>query len=202
MFGILTRLIGRSRGFEVTARLNARLQPLDRGDVFEDPLDELLQANGLGKVTGGGTMLSETGEMEFCDVEITVPAMDEPTLQGVIANLEKLGAPCGSKLMMANGAMMASGDRDLPFGKTEGLAVYLNGTDLDDSVYVTCDVNFVVSELGRLTNGISRYQSYWQGTTETALYLYGENAEGLRKLILPFLEEYPLCEKARTVQIA
>ena len=39
----------------VLARLNARAQPMDRGEVFEDPLDGVLQAAGIGNVTGGGT---------------------------------------------------------------------------------------------------------------------------------------------------
>ena len=30
----------------VIARLNVRAQPLDRGEAFEDPLDEILQAGG------------------------------------------------------------------------------------------------------------------------------------------------------------
>ena len=38
----------------VTARLNAKVQPLDRGDIFEDPLDEILKERKLGEVCGGG----------------------------------------------------------------------------------------------------------------------------------------------------
>ena len=33
-------------GEMVIARLNVRAQPLDRGEVFEGPLDEILQATG------------------------------------------------------------------------------------------------------------------------------------------------------------
>ena len=48
----------------VIARLNDRAQPMDRGDRYEDPLDAFLKANGLGEVSGGGTQLLETGEIE------------------------------------------------------------------------------------------------------------------------------------------
>lgn len=46
-----------AEGDVVIARLNVRAQPLDRGEVFEDPLEEILKASGAGTVTGGGTML-------------------------------------------------------------------------------------------------------------------------------------------------
>ena len=37
---------------------------MDRGERYEDPLDAFLKANGLGEVSGGGTQLLETGEIE------------------------------------------------------------------------------------------------------------------------------------------
>ncbi len=42
-----------------TAQLNLRMQPLDRGELFEDPLMEELESQELGEVTGGGTMMQE-----------------------------------------------------------------------------------------------------------------------------------------------
>jgi hypothetical protein len=74
----------------VIARLNVRAQPLDRGEVFEDPLDQILQAAGTGQVTGGGTMLGTDGEIEFCDLEITVPDATDATLDAIREALEGL----------------------------------------------------------------------------------------------------------------
>jgi hypothetical protein len=54
----------------VVARLNDRAQPLDRGELYEDPLDHVLKQAGLGAVTGGGTLLGADGEIELCEVEI------------------------------------------------------------------------------------------------------------------------------------
>ena len=54
------------------------MQPIDRGDYYEDPLTDTLQAKGLGEVTGGGTQLSEEPcGIEFCDLEISVHAADD-----------------------------------------------------------------------------------------------------------------------------
>jgi len=183
-------------GDMVIARLNVRAQPLDRGEVFEDPLGGILQAAGTGEVTGGGTMLGTDGEIEFCDLEITVPEATDAALGAIRNALEGLGAPKGSRLIWNEGA------NELEFGACEGLAVYLNGTDLPDAVYEQSDVNVVYEEFGRLVGGEGRVVSHWQGPRETALYLYGRSAETMLARIRPFLDTYPLCAKARIVKIA
>ena len=183
-------------GDMVIARLNARAQPLDRGEVFEDPLNDILEAAGTGQVTGGGTMLGEEGEIEFCDLEIMVPEATDAVLGAIREALEGLGAPKGSKLIWNDGAS------ELEFGTFEGLAVYLNGTDLPDSVYEQSDVNFVYEEFGRLLGDARRVVSHWDGPRESALYLYGRSAETMLARIRPLLDTYPLCQKARIVTIA
>jgi hypothetical protein len=180
----------------VIARLNDRAMPLDRGDIYEDPLDDILQEKGIGEVSGGGTQLKPNGEIEYCDVEIDLVNVSAVTVSELTITLEKLGAPKGSKLLI-NG-----GNEEIPFGKLEGLAVYLNGTDLPKSTYKECDVNYVYSEFNRLLEGIGGVHSYWQGPTETALYLYGNSVEQMKSVLRDFLDTYPLCEKARLIQIA
>jgi hypothetical protein len=179
----------------VTATLNARLRPLDRGELYEDPLDEALRSAGLGEVTGGGTQLAANGEIGSCDLEIELAEISERTLETVRELLERLGAPNGSRLVVGEG------EPEIPFGASQGLGLYVNGTDLADEVYATSDVNHVFDELNRLLDGIGSVHSYWEGPTETALYAYGTSFEAMRDAIGELLE-YPLCEKARVVQVA
>lgn len=180
----------------IVAALNARLQPLDRGDLFEDPLDYVLRQSGKGEVTGGGTQLGEGGEIAYCEIEMVVHDADNDTVNLLVAALEKMSAPKGSKLQFEDGRP------DLPFGKNEGLAVYLNGTDLPPSTYEECDVNVVYEEFEKRLEGIGHVQSYWEGPTETALYMYGSSFEEMRSAISDFLGSYPLCDLARVVQVA
>jgi hypothetical protein len=140
----------------IIARLNDRAQPLDRGDLYEDPLDKLLRDAGMGEVTGGGTQLGEYGEISYCDVEIELNDADDEALKRIAIVLEKLGAPKGSKLL-------SEGREDIPFGTLEGLAVYMSGTDLPESTYRDCDINYVYQELGRLLEGIGSVHSYGRG---------------------------------------
>jgi len=180
----------------ITVQLNARLMPMDRGSLFEDPLDAELRAAGMGDTDGGGTQLTHSGEVDFCDVEIYVKDLSDETLATIVEILERLGAPKGSKLR-------SSGiSSDVQFGRFEGLAVYLNGTNLPADVYKNCDSNFVYSEFNRLMGRAGKVFSHWQGPTETALYLYGPSFAEMQAAISDFLSTYPLCQRCRVVQIA
>jgi len=178
------------------AQLNARLQPLHRGELFEDPLQAMLLSQGIGEVSGGGTLQARDGEIEYCDIEISVPSASDAVAADIIQALEKFGAPKGSKLHFEGT------DRKVDFGRLEGMAVYLNGTALPAKVYRECDSNFVYAEFGRLLGDLGRVLSYWQGPTETALYMYGASFEEMKAGITGFTATYPLCQRCRIVQVA
>jgi hypothetical protein len=180
----------------IIARLNDRTLPMDRGELYEDPLDEVLKKHQLGEVTGGGTQLGENREVVFVDVEIQLRGSVDKALSVITSTLEELGAPKGSMLIIDDKSPQ------LPFGKNEGLAVYLNGTDLPKEVYQESDVNFVFAEFNRLLGTDGRIHSYWEGPEETALYVYGRSFARMEACLAGFLASYPLCRKARVVQIA
>ncbi|WP_282607188.1 hypothetical protein [Pelagibius sp. Alg239-R121] len=179
----------------IVAELNARLRPLDRGEIYEDPLEEFLAARGIGGVTGGGTLQAANGEVQRSDIDINLPDVTEQILGEISRYLESLGAPKGSFLILDDGTKT-------PFGVNEGLAVYLNGTDLPASVYEQSDVNVVWTEFEKLLAGHGGIQSYWEGPKETALYLYGPSYDTMVSRIRPFMDVYPLCQKARLEKIA
>jgi hypothetical protein len=52
----------------IIARLYEHLEPMDRGERYEDPLQTVLEAAGLGRVTGGGSQLNESGGSEFAAI--------------------------------------------------------------------------------------------------------------------------------------
>ena len=56
-------------GTPVIVRPNDRIMPIDRDERYEAPLQELLTKNEWGEVSGGGSQLSETGKIEFGDIE-------------------------------------------------------------------------------------------------------------------------------------
>ncbi len=158
------------------AKFNAKILPLDRGDRYEDPLAEALSGNGYAEITGGGTGQLPNGEIDFCGIDIDLHNVEQGA-PFICEFLSNRGAPRGSVLEYeVNGEKV-----ELPFGFLEGLAIYLNGTDLPDEVYEKCDVNELYDEINRLLGDRGDIQGHWQGPTETALYLYGYSADEMTK---------------------
>jgi hypothetical protein len=181
----------------VTAKLNHKIGPIDRGERYEDPLEKALTEHGYGETDGGGTMLSKEREIEFIDVHMFLSA-PEASIPFVIQFLESQGAPKGSKLTIYDNDKVT---KEIPFGVREGFAIYLDGVNLPDEVYKECDSNFVISEINKRLKGHGQFESHWQGPTETALYIYGDSIAVMKPLINDFLSSYPLCKGARVVDI-
>lgn len=180
----------------VSIHLNARLRPLDRGDRYEDPLQEVLDEHNLGAIDGGGTMLGVSHEPTSCDIELRFEADADRDngLRVVIEALESYGAPVGSYVHPD------SGER-IHFGVTHGLGLYLNGTDLPDEVYATEDINELVAQIEAALGEEGAMQSYWEGPTETALYLYGPSTDRMRELLAGVLAAHPLADRHRLVAL-
>jgi hypothetical protein len=186
---------------DIYVTLNARLQPLDRGERFEDPLVELL-ADKLRDVdvSGGGTLLNEKREPSTCDIDLSVKGNPDEALRVIVAALERLGAPKGSVARV--GGADRDKEREVKFGVTEGIAIYLNGADLPDEAYQTNDVNELVARLDASLGDAGQMYSHWQGPTETALYYYGPSAARMRELVAAVLGTHPLGQLSRVEQIA
>lgn len=182
----------------IVATLHDKIMPLDRGEVYSDPLDKILQEKGIGEVTGGGTMQHKTGEIDFCDIEIQLNSenIDKEDINLIINKLEELGAPKGSKLTIEKT------DEVIEFGKLEGLGLYLDGINLSDEVYKTSDSEALANEIIRLAEIKSPVIRYWQGNTETGLYFYAEKFENINLAISDFVKSHPECENSRIEQVA
>jgi hypothetical protein len=190
---------------DVFITLNARLMPLDRGERFGDPLVEIL-AGKFREVeeTGGGTLLSAQREPQSSDVDLAVKGNAAEVLSAVLVALERLGAPKGSAVRVTGGAgplRWLSRDRIAKVGVTEGIGIYLNGTDLPDEVYQTSDVNELIAQLNRALGDAGQRYSAWEGPTETALYYYGPSAARMRELVTSVLASHPLAQRCRVVQL-
>lgn len=197
MFGFFKKKPYEPAGEFVVARLNARVQPIDRDEYYADPLDELLRRLELGEVTGGGTkMADEPAGIEFCDIEIRVSEANQENVRRIVEQIESIGVPKGSRLIIERDGT------ELPLGTQEGLGLFLNGSDLPEQVYAESDVNHVIAECDRMLASGGSFRGYWEGSRETALYFYGDSFTEMKAAIEPFVSSYALCQKARFEQIA
>lgn len=177
----------------LTLKLNAKFQPIHRFEL-EDALEEILKEKGMGEITGGGTAQRPDGEVTYCDIEIALSGDDSEQVEWLVRLLNRIGIPKGSLLQGV--------DPEIEVGTFEGLAYYSNGVDLPPEVYQSCDINYVIEQMEKAMEGIGRMYSYWEGKTHTALYFYGTSFAEMKDRIMPFIEQYPLCQKCRIEQIA
>ena len=176
-------------------RINARLMPFDRGDAYEDPLDEALAGRCLGRVVGSGTVISERREPQASDIEIELADAAPESEQALIDELGKRPLPKGSILYRPD-------ETGVALGTLEGIALYFNNTDLPEEVYRSYNINHVVAEIDRRIEGIGRRLSHWESREETAVYLYGSSFDSMSASLEPLIESHPLCQKCRIEQIA
>lgn len=198
MFGHLPRWLRREPSYEhaVTARLNARVQPIDRGRFFEDPLDSALEEQGLGRVVGGGSQMADAPYgIAYVEIELRVRDLNDETLCFITNTLERAGAPKDSRLI-------APGRREMAFGLLEGMGLFLNGTDLPDEIYASSDVNEIIDDLDRLAGDAGSFRGYWQGPRETGLYFYGASFKAMRDRVQGYLDSEPAVARTRVEQLA
>jgi hypothetical protein len=176
----------------VLARLYEHIEPMDRGERYEDPLQARLEEMGIGRVTGGGSQLDELGGITYADVEMEL-ANVEDALRIVVEALEAAGAPQGSQLIHGSDSRVLR-----EFGKLQCLAVFLDGTSLPDEVYADLDFEAVVAAIGGAA-GDNSYRGFWQGPQETGLFLFGADAEAMFARVEPVLRQLPIGQNARVV---
>ena len=174
----------------IIARLYEHIEPLDRGDRYEDPLQAALEQTGIGRVTGGGSQLDELGGIAYADVEMELANVDE-ALRIVAEALEAAGAPQGSELISHNRVVRE-------FGRLQCLAIYLDGTSLPDEVYAELDFEAVVAALSAAA-GDDSYRGFWQGPEETGMFFFGPDAEAMFVTVEPVLKRLPIGQNARVV---
>ena len=176
----------------VLARFYEHVEPIDRGNRYEDPLHAVLEQANLGRVTGGGSQLNESGSIEYADVEIELANLDG-ALQVVAQALEEAGAPQGSELIQASDEKVLR-----QFGKHQCLAILLDGTSLPDEVYADLDFDAVIGELGAAA-GDDSFHGFAQGNEETSLFFFSPDAERMFERVEPILRRLPIGQNARVI---
>ena len=58
-------------------RIPGDIGPLQRGDLYEEPLQEALTSAGVGEVTGGGSQLGEGNSVEYCGIDMVATIATE-----------------------------------------------------------------------------------------------------------------------------
>lgn len=174
-------------------RLNAKLHKIDLERLYEKPIDAALRRAKMGTFEYSSIKMMENREVDFCSVQIT-SFVESISAETILKIVQDIAMPKGSRLY-------GEGE-DVPCGTMEGYAIYIDSTNLPDEVYKTCKVNTVASSLAERMKGCGTFYSYWEGPAYTALYFYGTSFEKMKQAAQPFVDQYPLCQQCKILQIA
>lgn len=174
-------------------RINDKCGPIDRGDIYEDPLDEALQKALLGEVIGAGSQLNENFKVEYCELEVSVTADLEKTKQFIIHTLSEIGIPKGSKII--------DGPNEIEFGNKEVMAVSFSNL-LEEAVYEKNDINDVLDKFHQLLGDHGEMANHRSTHDETIVYFQGNSFEKMKALISPYWSTNALCVDGKIFQEA
>jgi len=179
----------------VYAKMWEAIQPLARGERYEDPLDAALKPSALGEVSGGGSSIDKDRGIQYVGADIDLASLDSVHL--VKRLLEDAGAPKGSELRFEHDGE----PKVIPFGVTERLTIWLDGVTLPDDVYERFSTDDLADQIraAMAFDITADIRGSWQGPRETALYIHGADAEKLYQAIEPVLMASPACQNARVV---
>ncbi|WP_105199535.1 hypothetical protein [Pseudoalteromonas sp. T1lg10] len=183
-----------SKDVYITVRINDKCQPIDRGDTYEDPLDEVLQRLQLGEVTGAGTQLNAENQIEYCELDVLVSGDIDQAQRAIIDTLEGIGLPKGSKLFI---------DRDeFAIGNHEVLALHFDNLTLPETIYEQHDINDVLAEVETLLAHSGKRNCHSSTHHETIVYYGGPCFTTMEQRILDYVRQHPLCQNGRITQAA
>jgi hypothetical protein len=176
----------------VVARIDEYVEPIDRGERYEDPLAKTLEERGIGEVTGGGSQLDADFKILFADIEIQLANLDD-ALTVTKQTLNKLGAPIGSHCLFERNGESCSE----PLGEMEGLGIYLDGVGLPDEVYAKLDFKVFYKQLADELKAVGELRGVRAGNEETGLFAFGESADKIYSIVQSLPPKMPILQNGR-----
>lgn len=182
--------------YTIVIQINDKVLPVEKRNLYLLPLHDFLAENNYGEICGGGILKEEPGEIIFCDIHVKLfqEEINSNVLDSIMKFLEDCGAPKGSKIIIEET------HEEILFGKKEGIAIYLDGENLEKKSDDFYNIDFVQSEISKLTK--TSQERYWKGNATTGLYFYGPSFEEMKSEVSDFMQTYPLYQNARIAQIA
>ena len=177
------------RGVPVTVRVWARLQDEQRAEVIDALFAALLETVSPGsRVLGSEPVVGVHREPSAVLAHLDVLPEDAERVVAAILDLDG-GLPAGSQIEI-NGATA-------PFGRLQGLGLYLNGTQLGEDAYAHGDLQATADALAEASGDAGALWSHWMGPAETAFYFYGPDAVELRERLAVIIPDLPLLQRSR-----
>lgn len=182
--------------------IKEQVVPTDRETRYGAPLRKVLRRRKLGDVVGAGTTMCEREEpdekgIEYAELHLVLANLDN-ALKLVIDVLTKRGAPVGSYIHCLD---PSEKNREIPFGDTELLNVFLDNANLPLAIYESMDTAAFMAGLQKAFRNGKDGKVYgplaW--TSEVLVYFAGDSADRMYSIVEKLPSEFPIFQNARVV---
>ncbi len=159
----------------LSIQINDKCGPMLRGEFYREPLEKFFKKNGLGEVTGGGTLLNNNGQPAYCELELVLKDESEEVVNEVKKKIDTI-VPKGSTLYFEN-------DQEIPVGNLEGVAINLNFAKAPEELLDNTDFQEMWENIEEAvgTHGVSHDDR--EGKDVFTLYYYGLDAEKIIHIV-------------------
>ncbi len=160
----------------IILQVNDMCRPIARGELYEEPLEEFLESNGFGEVTGSGTALQENNDPWYCEVELSINNESNSVITELIKEIERIGVPKGSRLIFED-------QQEILIGILEGVVVNLNYTEAPESVLDETDFKALWDGIANAVEPYGVYHDDVNRNGKTTIYYYGKDAQSIVKSV-------------------
>ena len=184
-----------SESIFLTVKINDKCQPIDRGEMYSDPVDDALSEKGFGEVVGEGSQLDDDFKVAYCELEVELKTSLETGAKLIIETLEKAEIPKGSQIII-------DGNCYKEFGATEVLAVSLDCLTLPDEVYEKNDINDSIASIEELLGEHGEMSSHKMTNEDLIIYYKGLSFSKMKDLMGEYMNTHPLFVNSKVFQEA
>ncbi len=170
----------------VILQINDKCGAIARGELYREPLEDFFENNDLGEVSGGGTLLQENGQPEYCELELSIKDTSDEVINKLKKGIDSI-VPKGSILFLEN-------NKEMNVGILEGVAVNLNHSKAPENLLDEIDFQEMWENFDNAIGEDGEMHDEWDGNETFTLYYYGLSAQKIIDNMNKELKEHKIKE--------
>jgi len=180
----------------VTAHLPTCLLKEDRAVRYDEPVQKMLAAEGLGSVVSASSTVNAEGRGTGSKIEMTLTGLDAKKLDRLVAHFDSLGSPKGSWFTDAEGKEMRR------FGTTEVVIMELDPAVLPAGRTAGQVAATLMGPIEERVSSAGRLQGTGTFPQAIELYFHCRSPRIVETALAELLAHNPLCRNARVYRMS
>lgn len=180
----------------VTAHLPTCLLKDDRVLRYDEPVQKMLTAEGLGSVVSASSAVNAEGRGTASQIVMSLTGLDAKKMDRLVAHFDSLGSPKGSWFTDAEGKELRR------FGTTEVVIMELDPAVLPAGQTAGQVAAKLMGPIEERVSSAGRLQGTGTYPTAVELYFHCRSPRIVETALAELLANHPLCRNARVYRMS